>query len=192
MSVTGFFHAGVTVSDMERSLRFYRDLLGFVTRSHQMGVFLTYINNSRYDPATGAMPDENYARELMQLFSIGLVRLNRDGTPLLDGAGREIVVRFDVVSRVPRPPSRRIGPQYRRHDVPHRRQREQGADDQLPDVHAENSSSSRCRRTSSSGEASGAPPRAVSGRATSAARVQRRRTTNSTADAITIAVPGTK
>ena len=36
------------------------------------------------------MPDENYARELLQLFTIGLIELNLDGTPKLDGSGREI------------------------------------------------------------------------------------------------------
>ena len=36
-----------------------------------------------FDPETGAMPDENYAREIMQLFTIGLVELEQNGTPKL-------------------------------------------------------------------------------------------------------------
>jgi uncharacterized protein (DUF1800 family) len=48
-----------------------------------MGQFLTFRGNVKYNPATGAMPDENYAREVMQLFTIGLLRLNQDGTPVL-------------------------------------------------------------------------------------------------------------
>ena len=45
-----------------------------------MGAYLTFVNNRKADPRTGAQPDENYARELMQLFSIGLVELNMDGS----------------------------------------------------------------------------------------------------------------
>jgi len=68
----------------------YRDLLEDVTFHPMMGVYLTWIANQKEDPATGRHPDENYAREIMQLMSIGLVQLNRDGTPKLDGAGRPI------------------------------------------------------------------------------------------------------
>lgn len=59
----------------------YRTLLGQISTSVPMGQFLTFRGNVKYNPTTGALPDENYARELMQLFSIGLVQLNRDGTP---------------------------------------------------------------------------------------------------------------
>lgn len=75
---------------IQRALGNYRDLLGYVTRSHQMGVFLTYINNARADPQAGAVPDENYAREVMQLFSIGLWALNPDGSRALDAYGEPI------------------------------------------------------------------------------------------------------
>lgn len=61
----------------------YRTLLEKVTLSAPMGEFLTYRNNAKFDVKTGAMPDENYAREIMQLFSIGLVQLNLDGSPKL-------------------------------------------------------------------------------------------------------------
>ena len=61
----------------------YRTLLQQVSLSAPMGEFLTYRNNVKFNPTTGAMPDENYAREVMQLFTIGLVQLNLDGTPKL-------------------------------------------------------------------------------------------------------------
>lgn len=58
----------------------YRDLMGKITFNAAMGSFLTFLNNRKANPTTGAVPDENYARELMQLFTIGLYRLNQDGT----------------------------------------------------------------------------------------------------------------
>ena len=51
----------------------YQDLLTAVTRNLSMGCMLTYRGNRKEDPRTGRHPDENYAREVMQLFSIGLV-----------------------------------------------------------------------------------------------------------------------
>ena len=68
----------------------YRDLLEEVTYSPLMAVNLTYMSNRKGDPDTGRMPDENYARELLQLFTIGLVELNPNGTPKLDGQGRAV------------------------------------------------------------------------------------------------------
>lgn len=68
----------------------YRDLLDEVTYSPVMGRYLTYLGNRKGDPSTGREPDENYAREILQLFSIGLIELNRDGTPKLDANGQEI------------------------------------------------------------------------------------------------------
>jgi uncharacterized protein (DUF1800 family) len=62
----------------------YRDILQQVSTSPAMGQYLTFRGNTKYNPQTGALPDENYARELMQLFSIGLLELNIDGTPRLD------------------------------------------------------------------------------------------------------------
>jgi uncharacterized protein (DUF1800 family) len=62
-----------------------RDLLGAVSLSPAMSVFLTFRANTKASPETGALPDENYARELMQLFTIGLVELNTDGTAKLAG-----------------------------------------------------------------------------------------------------------
>lgn len=61
----------------------YRALLQMVSTSPAMGLYLTFRGNVKYNPSTGALPDENYARELMQLFTIGLLQLNADGTPKL-------------------------------------------------------------------------------------------------------------
>jgi uncharacterized protein (DUF1800 family) len=49
-----------------------------------MGLYLSAMRNQKADARTGRVPDENYAREVMQLFSIGLQELNADGTPKLD------------------------------------------------------------------------------------------------------------
>ncbi len=68
----------------------YRTLMEDVTYSPSMAQFLTYLNNRKEDPSVNRVPDENYARELMQLFTIGLVQLNNDGTPQLDSQGGQI------------------------------------------------------------------------------------------------------
>ena len=65
----------------------YRDLLETVSRHPLMGQYLSHLRNQKADPKTGRVPDENYAREVMQLFSIGLVALNNDGTVRGDGSG---------------------------------------------------------------------------------------------------------
>jgi uncharacterized protein (DUF1800 family) len=59
----------------------YRELLEAVTLSTGMGVYLNMRGNVKEDAATGRVPDENYAREVLQLFSIGLTDLALDGTP---------------------------------------------------------------------------------------------------------------
>lgn len=66
----------------------YRALLEEVARSPQMGKFLDLANSNR--PLGGSAANENFARELLQLFTIGLVRLNADGSPQLDLAGRPV------------------------------------------------------------------------------------------------------
>jgi uncharacterized protein (DUF1800 family) len=58
----------------------FRDLLHDVTLSAAMGTYLNMNGNRKEDALTGRVPDENYAREVMQLFTIGLLRLNPDGT----------------------------------------------------------------------------------------------------------------
>lgn len=62
----------------------YRDLIEEITYSPAMGYYLTYRGNRRADPLTGRMPDENYAREILQLFTIGLLEINADGTVKTD------------------------------------------------------------------------------------------------------------
>lgn len=68
----------------------YRDLLEVVTKSPVMGVYLSMMRNMPPDRDTGQRPDENYAREIMQLFTIGLHELHPDGTRRLDHEGRPI------------------------------------------------------------------------------------------------------
>jgi uncharacterized protein (DUF1800 family) len=63
----------------------FRNMLRDVTYSYAMAKWLTFMQNQKEDPATGRLPDENYAREILQLFSIGLWRLNPDGTRILRG-----------------------------------------------------------------------------------------------------------
>ena len=68
----------------------YRTLLEEVTLSPAMGVYLNMMGNRRADLSQNLHPDENYGREINQLFSVGLVMLNLDGTPQLNGLGQPI------------------------------------------------------------------------------------------------------
>jgi len=68
----------------------YRELLEDVTFSPVMGMYLDHTRNQRANTATNVRPDENYAREIMQLFSIGLIQRNLDGTAKLDGDGNPL------------------------------------------------------------------------------------------------------
>jgi uncharacterized protein (DUF1800 family) len=68
----------------------FRDLLLAVTLHPAMGVYLSHVNNAKADPEANVFPDENYAREVMQLFSIGLFELNPDGTEKRDAAGQPV------------------------------------------------------------------------------------------------------
>ncbi len=68
----------------------WRDLLKLVSTDPLMGYYLSHLRNRKGDPAAQRYPDENYAREVMQLFSIGLWELNEDGSHKLDARGREI------------------------------------------------------------------------------------------------------
>ena len=68
----------------------YRNLLEAVTYSPMMGLYLTHLHNQKENVATGSVPDENYAREVMQLMSIGLYELNLDGTQKLNSVGKPI------------------------------------------------------------------------------------------------------
>lgn len=68
----------------------YRELLEEVTLSPMMGMYLSMLGNEKPNSERNIRPDENYAREVMQLFSIGLVELNLDGTVKLDETGSSI------------------------------------------------------------------------------------------------------
>ena len=68
----------------------FRTLLEQVTLHPMMGIYLTWLGNQKEDPVTGRNPDENYAREVMQLMTIGLHQLNQDGTVRTDALGRPL------------------------------------------------------------------------------------------------------
>jgi uncharacterized protein (DUF1800 family) len=67
-----------------RSFGNYRDLMRDMTLSPTMGDWLNMVNNVKADTTRGTRANENYARELLQLFTIGTVMLTSGGTPLLD------------------------------------------------------------------------------------------------------------
>jgi uncharacterized protein (DUF1800 family) len=67
----------------------YRQLIEAVATSPMMGTYLSHLGNKKANATTGAVPDENFAREVMQLMTIGLVQLNIDGTPAL-GNGQPV------------------------------------------------------------------------------------------------------
>jgi hypothetical protein len=76
----------------EHALGNYRDVLIDISHSSSMGLYLTY-NGSKKEEVVGntvIYPDENYAREIMQLFTIGLSELNLDGTEKTDASGNSI------------------------------------------------------------------------------------------------------
>jgi len=77
----------------------YRTLLEDVTKHPTMGTYLSMIQNQKADPTQNIHPDENYAREVLQLFSIGLVQLNLDGTPQLDATSKPIPTYSQVTVR---------------------------------------------------------------------------------------------
>lgn len=68
----------------------FRTLLEQVSLHPAMGVYLTWIANQKEDTTTGRHPDQNYAREVMQLMTIGLYQLNNDGTQKLNAQGQPI------------------------------------------------------------------------------------------------------
>jgi uncharacterized protein (DUF1800 family) len=68
----------------------YRQLLEAVTLSNAMGSFLNTLGNQKEDPRSGRQPDENYAREVMQLFTVGLTQLNIDGSPKVGSNGQPL------------------------------------------------------------------------------------------------------
>jgi uncharacterized protein (DUF1800 family) len=72
----------------DRAFGNFYDLLLAVSLSPVMGDYLNMVNNNKSNPAAGTDPNENYAREILQLFSVGTYLLNADGTRQLDAAGK--------------------------------------------------------------------------------------------------------
>ncbi len=68
----------------------YYDIIEAVSLHPTMGEYLSSRNNPKASPEAGSFPDENYAREVMQLFTIGLLELNNDGSNILDDQGNTI------------------------------------------------------------------------------------------------------
>ncbi|MDQ6626593.1 MAG: DUF1800 family protein [Verrucomicrobiota bacterium] len=68
----------------------YRQLLQEITLNPAMGAYLNMLQNDKENPARGTLPNENYAREIMQLFSVGLYQLNLDGSLTLSASGLPI------------------------------------------------------------------------------------------------------
>lgn len=68
----------------------YKDILLAVTKHPAMGYYLSHLNNPKTDLVNNIRPDENYAREIMQLFTIGLFELNQNGTRKMDASGDPI------------------------------------------------------------------------------------------------------
>jgi uncharacterized protein (DUF1800 family) len=73
----------------------YRDVIRALTLSPAMGRYLNMANNNKANPAKNTSANENYARELLQLFTLGLTQLNPDGTPVLDQS-KNPVPTFDL------------------------------------------------------------------------------------------------
>jgi uncharacterized protein (DUF1800 family) len=80
----------------------YRDLLEEITLNPAMGYYLNTKGNQKEDAARGRLPDENYAREVMQLFTVGLYELNLDGSEKLVGGKKVETYDSDDVSQLAR------------------------------------------------------------------------------------------
>jgi uncharacterized protein (DUF1800 family) len=96
--------AGASYLDLLETHAFgnYRALLQDISTHPTMGQYLTFLGNVKFNATTGALPDENYARELMQLFSIGLLQLNLDGTPKLVGGRPQETYTLDDITGLAR------------------------------------------------------------------------------------------
>jgi uncharacterized protein (DUF1800 family) len=77
---------------LDHSFGNVRDLLEAVTLHPAMGRYLDMLRNDKPNLTSGSIPNENYAREILQLFSLGLYRLHPDGTPMLNSKGELIPV----------------------------------------------------------------------------------------------------
>ena len=88
--IMGRFYGHLFKATLSNNTSSFRTLLGDVTYSSAMSLMLTYMNNAKEDVATQKRPDENYAREILQLFTLGLKQLNQDGTVIKDSTGNEL------------------------------------------------------------------------------------------------------
>ncbi len=68
----------------------FKDLLKGISLNSAMAIYLSHLNNAKADETAGTFPDENFAREVMQLFTIGLFELNQDGSRKKDANGKDI------------------------------------------------------------------------------------------------------
>jgi uncharacterized protein (DUF1800 family) len=75
---------------LDHGLGNFRDLLAKITLNPVMGDYLDMVNNDKPNPARGTVPNENYAREILQLFSIGLYELYPDGTQKIGADGKAV------------------------------------------------------------------------------------------------------
>jgi uncharacterized protein (DUF1800 family) len=92
-----FAAAGYVDVLLDNAFGNFRTLLDAITTNAAMASYLTFLGNRKANAATGAVPDENYARELMQLFTLGLYQLNMDGTNKLSaGNPLETYAQADV------------------------------------------------------------------------------------------------
>ena len=90
LSTDATAHAGYLDVLSRNAFGNYRVLLEQVATHPAMGVYLSHLKNEKEDPSSGRLPDENFAREVMQLFSIGLWELNDDGSRKKDATGNDI------------------------------------------------------------------------------------------------------
>ena len=81
---------------LEHAFGSYRELLEAITLHPTMGIYLSHVRNEKADSAKNIRPDENYAREVLQLFSIGLHRLDSSGLPVPAGNPEPVYTQSDV------------------------------------------------------------------------------------------------
>ncbi|MDQ3446887.1 MAG: DUF1800 domain-containing protein [Pseudomonadota bacterium] len=98
-TIAGFADGLANYADLlgQHAFGNYRQLIEAVATSPMMGIYLSHRGNRKANVATGAVPDENFAREVTQLFTIGLIQLNLDGTPaLVNGQPVETYTNTDI------------------------------------------------------------------------------------------------
>jgi len=78
----------------------YQELLREISRSPAMGVYLTHVANQKASKLNSTRPDENFARELLQLFTLGLYALDSNGLPIPEGSGFRAVYTQDDIEEL--------------------------------------------------------------------------------------------